>query len=316
MKKLSYNIIEQVALAADNFITNGRTYTNLRITPETRVDDVIETLYQDFGRRWASIDKTGMRATADSFLLLSKWNLYKTIYKFDEDFYQAVVDTKDTKFHQASLKNIPVKSFFVACPQPGLIGFFVYIEFLENETFFFVSTVDAVKGSMMHMGQDTMWIEDGQRIGDALTAWHEATKTKKDHFNCAYENMNAAIQIAYYLSAQNSVLKKINTSKEKRPKRLDGKPFNLRQWEVGYRLGCDYIKSKGNNSAIKDVNLLQSIEKMQERGTSPKPHIRRAHWHHYWVGEGKTKLILKWIEPVWVNGSEDEIIATGHRVLH
>lgn len=40
--------------------------------------------------------------------------------------------------------------------------------------------------------------------------------------------------------------------------------------------------------------------------------MRRAHWHHYWVGKGRTELILKWIEPVFVGSGE--VSAVKHRV--
>ena len=35
---------------------------------------------------------------------------------------------------------------------------------------------------------------------------------------------------------------------------------------------------------------------------SPRPHIRRGHWHHYWIGPrtGERKLILKWLHPLIV----------------
>jgi hypothetical protein len=28
--------------------------------------------------------------------------------------------------------------------------------------------------------------------------------------------------------------------------------------------------------------------------------VRRAHWHHYWVGEGRNRLEVRWIEPTLV----------------
>jgi hypothetical protein len=35
---------------------------------------------------------------------------------------------------------------------------------------------------------------------------------------------------------------------------------------------------------------------------SPRPHYRRAHWHHFWTGPrnvpGERKLILKWLPPI------------------
>ena len=41
---------------------------------------------------------------------------------------------------------------------------------------------------------------------------------------------------------------------------------------------------------------------------SPKAsHYRSAHWHHYWVGSGDDKrLIIKWVEGVFVKGNGDE----------
>lgn len=41
---------------------------------------------------------------------------------------------------------------------------------------------------------------------------------------------------------------------------------------------------------------------------SPKSsHYRSAHWHHYWVGSGEDKkLIIKWVEGVFVNGGKEE----------
>ena len=36
-------------------------------------------------------------------------------------------------------------------------------------------------------------------------------------------------------------------------------------------------------------------------------HVRRAHWHHYWVGKQNTderKLILHWIPPTLVRGTK------------
>ena len=31
-----------------------------------------------------------------------------------------------------------------------------------------------------------------------------------------------------------------------------------------------------------------------------RPHVRRAHWHHYWTGTGRTTLEVRWIEPTLV----------------
>ncbi len=44
---------------------------------------------------------------------------------------------------------------------------------------------------------------------------------------------------------------------------------------------------------------------------SPKrPHARRGHWHNYWTGprSGERKLVLRWVEPMFIHGGEfDEV---------
>lgn len=43
-----------------------------------------------------------------------------------------------------------------------------------------------------------------------------------------------------------------------------------------------------------------------------RPHTRKAHWHHYWVGKGRKELVLRWIAPTVVGTGER--VATIHRV--
>ncbi len=38
------------------------------------------------------------------------------------------------------------------------------------------------------------------------------------------------------------------------------------------------------------------------------PHLRKAHWHHYWTGPksdpDQRKLVVRWIHPVFVGQNE------------
>ena len=52
-------------------------------------------------------------------------------------------------------------------------------------------------------------------------------------------------------------------------------------------------------------------------GKARKPrasHMRRAHWHHYWIGKGRTKLIVKWVPPTFVSGAGKVMPVTVHKV--
>jgi hypothetical protein len=89
-----------------------------------------------------------------------------------------------------------------------------------------------------------------------------------------------------------------------------GKPRNGRSsatWhEVGYRIGAE----------LREYERIKSGKKPHQGGTV-RPHIRRAHWHHYWVGpkDGPRELVLKWIPPLIIASKNGEIKeVTGHMV--
>jgi hypothetical protein len=82
-------------------------------------------------------------------------------------------------------------------------------------------------------------------------------------------------------------------------------PANPTQWDVGYKVGAVLRSHK-------------AAESIRGEGThaSPKPHVRRAHWHSYWTGPRddleKRSIVLKWIHPLLVGG--DKIIPTVYQV--
>lgn len=64
-------------------------------------------------------------------------------------------------------------------------------------------------------------------------------------------------------------------------------------WPVGLRIGAalrEYERAEG--------------ERGDPTGRRVRPHLRRAHWHHYWAGKGREELVLRWVAPVAV-GSGD-----------
>ena len=306
------NKLELVAYAADCFAKNGNTYTDTRITPEFSIVEK-DALTDDFLKGFRPREEA--LRMADYFFLISKWLLYKTVYRFDKSFLDVLTDTEDVEFHAQSLQRLPVESFLIASDDKDRLGYFVYTETVNvningdivNDTVFLVADVLDVIDDKLKMREHTLWISNGQRLSAALEEWMRE-KNCIEFFDEAYHTMKMAIQVAYYLSAQNAVVKEVKTPKSKRPRRPDGKPMNLRQWEVGYRISTPFL--------VKELSLPDSTSMPDEAstGTSPRPHIRRAHWHHFWAGPGKTELIVKWLEPVWVNGKPEDIIAVEHRV--
>lgn len=67
----------------------------------------------------------------------------------------------------------------------------------------------------------------------------------------------------------------------------------VQQWDVGLRLGA----------ALKDArDRVERLEVHSEVGNSVRPHVRRAHWHSFWVGKrGEQSISLRWLPPIPVN---------------
>lgn len=70
-------------------------------------------------------------------------------------------------------------------------------------------------------------------------------------------------------------------------------------WDTGARLGAALRRARDAAS-----------ESGEGSHAAPRPHIRRAHWHHYWTGPkaGERRLVLRWVHPTLVGG--DDIVPT------
>lgn len=81
--------------------------------------------------------------------------------------------------------------------------------------------------------------------------------------------------------------------------------------EVGYRFGAAFRKAQQPSAKI--VYDDEETAAPGETHKPHRPHARRAHWHHYWVGKGRTTLIVKWVSQTFV-GLGDESQAVIHKV--
>lgn len=80
-----------------------------------------------------------------------------------------------------------------------------------------------------------------------------------------------------------------------------------RQWEVGIRLGAALdlaAEATGDEQAG-----------VPGSGSPVRPHIRRAHWHSFWVGKrGEQTISLRWLPPIPVKIDGEPLPAVIHPV--
>lgn len=117
------------------------------------------------------------------------------------------------------------------------------------------------------------------------------------------------LQFLMYVSSDNPDIEMSKATKHRcdRLKRLNKESNSEPEtWNVGVRYGNKIRLYKREYSDIDD----ESERAEHGHHKPPRPHMRRAHWQYYWVGEGRTEQKHVWIEPIFVNGTNKDIPVT------
>lgn len=267
---------------------------------------------------------------AQAIFALAPWRLSKEVYVIDEDL-------KDLLFEQDGeldvpdeiLLQLPYPCFYVELPNTyyrtdKIHGFFVTLEYdvingdKELKPVFLTDDGDVFSYSI-HIGaktiEESVNMLDKQALenanGDkelkrlALKAMQDSAETKIF--------LKQILQVILYILAQNA---EITPSSEqsfitKRGKTLKDKYSEIRKWDVGIRVGA----------AIRQQKIREQSDPTgykQSGHNSPRPHMRRGHWHHFWTGPKtqpeERKLILKWLSPITVAANPDDTPIVLHKV--
>ena len=128
--------------------------------------------------------------------------------------------------------------------------------------------------------------------------------------------------IAMVLCANNIDIKPLNAEAASQVKRTGThtntpddrlSPESPRKWEVGERLGSAIRAWKTETVAQSSEDPLGSVK----TSTQKRPHLRRAHFHSFWIGPRKSdkrEKILHWIPPTFINDSGEDMPIIIHPV--
>ena len=230
---------------------------------------------------------------------LGTWRMSQGIYRFDPDLFAALVDTPLTGDLPCDLfYRLPEWCVYVETPglrwlDSELYGFFAHLEWDANdgraELRLLIDSATMLLPLPLHLGSWTL----NEAVNRMMTeAAKYAPISKQDTAQPAIlKHLPALISLLLYLCSENADLPSRPANPQ--PKRTKHgwrrfAPAKTRVWEVGVRLGAALRNAHTGSTPGGGAHA------------RPRPHIRRAHWHTYLVGEGRTQRRLKWLPPMAV----------------
>lgn len=236
------------------------------------------------------------------------------IYDFDTDFTESILNESWAEYLPNLIKYVPHKSFYLKLPHnktsEGTVIAVVDEDEIEWETTFRIYQEEYVPGVTLY-GADcnlSKWTfakvkcSNGTKL---ICRWAIPQKIEymSDDTDLGDYPIELALNaIAYVCSVNSDInleytppqLAALNKKKKKRS--------NAVWYSVGYNIGNTLREYK------------KYVKEVSEPSSHVRPHMRRAHWHHYWVGpKGNQRIELRWIAPTKVGFDEIES-ATLHKV--
>lgn len=282
-------------------------------------------------RTYPEIDADQVGDISEGIWTIADWTKYKKIYELQPTFANYLADTESAKVSCELWKRLPYESFYL---------YFGDREINPEKYGLGSITIKTCKGAFVRVhvvsklilnlgieilgnGGEEKWIgfalniPEGMNFDDAIDYYVDSRKGIESFDPKRIEEIKEfwrpffriVMNACQYLSASNAEIKDIKVAKKDRPisKSKDGKEkkVNIQVSQVGYSIGQKFEKMYQES--------VNNTERIGMKGTKKRPHVRRAHWHHYWTGPGRTVLEVKWLEPVFVMGDED-MKAVIHRV--
>ena len=115
------------------------------------------------------------------------------------------------------------------------------------------------------------------------------------------QTSSSMLQLLLYLCSEKPDMPEIEHPQHRR--RLSGSvrsPEAPRVWDVGVRVSAAIRRFNGKATVATDNRESGAASGSH---TSPRPHVRSAHWHTYWMGPRDAvfplrKPVMRWIPPL------------------
>lgn len=257
----------------------------------------------------------------NQYYLNTQWDKTKQIYVFDADFTKELMDTQNINLLKGMLSRLPVDTFAIdyancqyAVDKTNVAGGIVNVKQYGNYWMVRASFHNRFDKEYM-CASHVLFLKDEDIDCTAEEFVESQLKISRvddpDFFEVREKLWSLLLHTLAYMCSYAPDIRETTTSKAlnasyKRQKHRDPANKPGREYHVGERFGAAFRKwTKGSLGASRDHT--------ESTGTV-RPHLRRAHWHRYWVGKRDNKeLVVKWVSECFVNGDAGDIDVTIHK---
>lgn len=269
---------------------------------------------------------------------LSAWRETQGLYVYDETLLEALWSTPvDGDLPEQVLQHLPEWCVYIALQAPRSVagatthGWYAHLEHDANDgrrelRLLLDQTLDGGSPALvpiaLHLVGDLAasvqaFVGEARRqleIHQGMTS--EQGEALRAHASGELEREIVAVEplvsvLLYLCSSAGEILARGSGAPHPRLQAIASRrPKAPLTWDVGVRLG----------SALAAAQAQADREGGAAAGShaSPRGHVRRAHWHHYWMGphddSSRRRLELRWLPPVPVNLDLGGIVPTVHEV--
>lgn len=235
----------------------------------------------------------------DAFFM-GRWLKYKQIYKFDKTCSEMLKETCVDKIPPAVFDGLPYDSFYIESDfSQGCVGCFVSITPDENNNY-----------NNKYLGMEFVKNDANAEFYTAFIPMFGDLVDTNEGFPSDKENNHKlckeALPLILYLCSENKDVQYIEPKTKKEIQRAK-KSGGVKTSKVGYKIGATI-------SSTKRVYISSSSH--NGKHTPKSPHMRAAHYQHYWSGprdSKERKCVLKFVEPMFIKGGKADL-PTVHKV--
>lgn len=268
---------------------------------------------------------------AQAVAALAPWRQSKEVYVLDPDMQGLLFEQEDLDLSVETLLRLPYPGFYIEFAADNSYisktfhGVFIHLEYdVDNGDrelrLLYLPRAGIPFGIPVHLDAGTIADSVRETYRQAHKAVEEdpelrrALLTDEACMDQQADIYRQTVQVVLYLCAQNAEISQNSEQAfyTKRTPTIKDRYAEIRKWDVGMRIGKAIRAYRG-----------ESVAKSKPEGghhASPRPHMRRGHWHSFWSGPkadpDQRKLELMWVAPTIVGANQEvEPPVTLHKVL-